>query len=315
MSKVGERVVNNPIPIVKFILIGLLFILFIGIGVSFVEADQTVHFSKNMRIDYGSKQNTITLIEKIGHKKVTKGSINEKENSLKIGNVTIKADKINTKVMGVSKIKYQINGDEQITKYVEIKDISSPKIKLKKKNIKISEEKLNTFNIEEFYSVQDNYSKPLSIAVTYSKDPTNLKVGKNKITITAIDEYKNETRKEIVVDVKPKKESRKESEENKDDNTNSSQSGSNNTIKEVQPPVTEYVAPSQPVVPSVPVSVPVTAPSKKFYTRDYNYDLAAMQSDCINYGESMVSQGRANGYDYFPFVEGDNISGYEIVFN
>ena len=108
------------------------------------EKDYTLHFKKEMVLDYKGKENTLSLIESIGDTKITKE--HRKKNAIEIDNFIVSCEEVDTSKMGNYEVTYKTNASENrlFTKKVTVRDISPPKIKFRKKTIELSIEEYKT---------------------------------------------------------------------------------------------------------------------------------------------------------------------------
>lgn len=163
------------------------------------EKDYSIAFDKNMILDYKSEDTPLSLIKKVGNKKITSKDI--KGGKVKVDNLIITCDKIDTNIKGQFEIKYYTNDVDQkeIRKTVKVSDISQPEIKFNKGQVSIYASQVDTFNVLDYFSVSDNDDQDPTVKMELDR-PMN-GPGEYVITVTAVDSSENKNTKTMKITV------------------------------------------------------------------------------------------------------------------
>lgn len=258
MPKIDE-ILSSPKKALQAVLIGVVIIIIIGIIATLtIKTDYTLHFEENMVLDYGSDENTISLIKAVGDDQITEDRIDKENNRIVFGNWQVQCEKVDTSELGSYEVVYETSDVElnKFNKTVYVRDISGPKIKVEKKKFEVYQSEVKDLNLKDNIEVSDNYSKPKDIELDFSlsvEDMTD--VDTYSIECEAIDEFGNSSTKTFVVDVV------EDPVQEKEEDTADEESKEENVEQPAQPSQTP-AAPStpqvtQPVQPSPPVSTPV----------------------------------------------------------
>lgn len=226
------------------------------------QKDYTIHFKDEMVLDYGTKENTINLINKVGDVKITDKHI--KDNTLTIDNFVVNCDKINTHALGSYEVTYETNAvkDRLFVKKVVIKDVSGPKIKFKKETLTLSLEEYAEYNFADFIEISDNFNKSEELIVSLNLE-NKVEAGKTyKVKVKAEDEAGNKTSKTFKLKIKEEKIPDEEADNNPvelpddkpSDNPSAPQKPNDNPVipdKPIYKP-TPPIEPTQPIAPEKP---------------------------------------------------------------
>ena len=114
-------------------------------------------FKDEMVLDYGSNQNTISLIEAVGNTKITQEHI--RNNTLEVNNFVVVCDEVNTNKLGNYEVTYQTNATDHrlFTKTITVKDIAAPKISILKKELSLTMNQYKKYNFAEIIKIEDNW--------------------------------------------------------------------------------------------------------------------------------------------------------------
>lgn len=182
----------------SFVIILMIIFIFLISGCS--SSDYTLHFKEDLTLDYRSGDSPLFLIDKVGDKKVTKEMING--NKIEIDNWMVECNNVDTSKIGSYEVKYLTNDteDRYHTKTIRVKDISAPKIKIKKKVIELTMEEYKNYDFTKVIVITDNWDKddPL-VDLTVSEIKG---VGKYTITITAKDKAGNISKDKMSLKIK-----------------------------------------------------------------------------------------------------------------
>lgn len=277
--------------------------------------DHTMVFDEAMTLDYGSERNTITLIKKVGNKEITDDMYDIENNMLVVGNWQVEAEVIDTTVLGSVTVLYTTSDatEHEFRYTVKVADTSAPEITFKKDVIEVYKDELDSLDIDGNINITDNYDSYEDLSIVVDGDISNVEENKDyEITVQATDTSKNTAAQSFIIRIKPEPTPTPiptpipEIQNNNEVSSSNSSSGSNNNQNYQSNNNSGYVAPAQPSV---------TAENRIFYTQDYNYDLYALESAVIAYGDSCLNAGQASGYRYAPYVADGVVVGYEITFN
>lgn len=177
------------------------------------SVDNSIHFKKDMIIQYGSNDTPLHLIERIGNTKITNQMIHD--NVLECGNMKIECKQIiDTEKIGKYDITYETSdsNNRYITKTIQVADTVPPEISFKGL-------KQNALEMELADFKNYNFSKNITVTDNYDEDPTvdvSVKeINSNKeytVQVIATDCFDNVSKDEFMVRIKEEK---KEKNENK----------------------------------------------------------------------------------------------------
>lgn len=324
MWRILDDLLFRPKKAIKIILLiaGLVVVLVLAAN-AVVDPDRTLVFEEKMVLNYGSEDNTISLIKTIGGKDVKKEDINKEKNSISMGNWQVWADTVDTTKIGKYNIAYQTsdNSSVKITKMVEVADIEGPTITARfEKPPVVNLSEIGDLKPSDLVYVTDNLSRGEGIKVEFETDINSIvKGGTHTVSVVCSDEVGNTTKMDITVSVfddieakrleeeeKAKQEQEKREQEAKAAEEKAKQeaeaqansapaqtpsgnggtnSYSNNNYYEPEP-----YTPPQTIVPD-------TSLNRSFSVYDYGEDIDAMVAAMESYGGSIVAQGLANGYN------------------
>lgn len=162
-------------------------------------------------MNYGSEDNTISLIEKIGNTSITTEMM--KDNKIIIDNFIVECDTIDTMKLGSYTVVFTTNAteDRYFKKVVYVKDIEPPKIKIKEDILELNYEEYEQYNFSNFITVTDNYDKQPEVKITID-DITD--IGKYMVKIDANDSKGNTAKKEFHLLIKESESFGEEMQEN-----------------------------------------------------------------------------------------------------
>ena len=130
------------------------------------SVDNSIHFKKDMIIQYGSNDTPLHLIERIGNTKITNQMIHD--NVLECGNMKIECKQIiDTEKIGKYDITYETSdsNNRYITKTIQVADTVPPEISFKGL-------KQNALEMELADFKNYNFSKNITVTDNYDEDPT-----------------------------------------------------------------------------------------------------------------------------------------------
>jgi hypothetical protein len=200
------------------------------------QQDYTVHFKKDLVIDYNSNDSPLSLIESIGKTKITKDMI--EDDSIIIKNFKISCQPIDTSVEQNYIVIFKTNDPDikEYKKQVFVKDISAPVISFKQDKISIYSNEIKSLNLNNYIKITDNYDKNPTVEI--QSDKMVEAAGEYVVTVTATDINNNISTKQIPLIVKEKEEEKKTANTSKKElskkakKTESQQSASNITTDE-----------------------------------------------------------------------------------
>lgn len=188
-----------------FFIVPILFAIFLS---GCQQKDYTVHFKKDLVLDYKSGDSPLSLIESIGKTKITKDMIID--NSIVISNFKISCQPVDTSVEQNYIVIFKTNDTDikEYKKQIFVKDISAPNIILKQDKITIYTNEIESFNLNNYIQITDNYDQKPTVEI--QSDKTIEKAGEYIITVTATDINNNIRTKQIPLTVKEKEQEKKE---------------------------------------------------------------------------------------------------------
>lgn len=200
------------------------------------QQDYTVHFKKDLVIDYNSNDSPLSLIESIGKTKITEDMI--EDDSIIIKNFKISCQPIDTSVEQNYIVIFKTNDPDikEYKKQVFVKDISAPVISFKQDKISIYSNEIKSLNLNNYIKITDNYDKNPTVEIQSDKMVES--AGEYVVTVTATDINNNISTKQILLIVKEKEEEKKTANTSKKElskkakKTESQQSTSNITTDE-----------------------------------------------------------------------------------
>ncbi len=200
------------------------------------QQDYTVHFKKDLVIDYNSNDSPLSLIESIGKTKITEDMI--EDDSIIIKNFKISCQPIDTSVEQNYIVIFKTNDPDikEYKKQVFVKDISAPVISFKQDKISIYSNEIKSLNLNNYIKITDNYDKNPTVEIQSDKMVES--AGEYVVTVTATDINNNISTKQIPLIVKEKEEEKKTANTSKKElskkakKTESQQSTSNITTDE-----------------------------------------------------------------------------------
>ena len=181
--------------VIFLIVIGMLYFLF--------RTKTDITFS-SYKLPYGTTENTISLIESVGGKQVT--DANRSGNMLVIGDLEITATEIDTKKLGVYKVKYSFNDEKREDMIIEVTvyDDQPPELIIIDQELDADLDDLNDDWLKENIKITDNETKDPSVKI--STVPENYDYGdKIKVNILVTDDSGNKTSGSYVVHINEKK--------------------------------------------------------------------------------------------------------------
>lgn len=191
-----SRILSNHNKL-RYILLFSLLLLLTACG----KKDYTLHFKEEMVLDFGTNQNTISLIQSIGKVEITDDLITG--NTIEIDTFVVTCDEIDTNKLGNYEVVYQTNALEKrfFTKQVSVKDISAPVIKVSDKEITLTLEEYKEYNFADFIEVEDNWKEDQPI-IDITIDQV-IEVGKSyEVRILAKDKFGNEATEMFTLHIK-----------------------------------------------------------------------------------------------------------------
>lgn len=319
MWRILDYLLFHPKKAIKIILMIAGLVVVLGLAANaVVDPDRTLVFEEKMVLNYGSEDNTISLIKTIGGKDVKKEDIDKEKNLISIGNWKVWADEVDTTKIGKYSIAYQTsdNSSVKITKMVEVADIEGPAITARfEKPPVVNLSEISDLKPGDLVYVTDNLSRGEGIKVEFEEDINSIvKGGTHTVSIMCSDEAGNITRMDVAVSVFDDIEAKRQEEEEKakqeqeakaaeekakqeaaaqansapaqtPSGNGGTSSYSNNNYYEPEP-----YTPPQTIVPDASLN-------RSFSVYDYGEDIDAMVAAMESYGGSIVAQGLANGYD------------------
>lgn len=259
-----------------------------------------------MTLDYKSDDTPLSLIKKVGEKIITSKDI--KDGKIKVKNLIITCDEIDTSKKGQYAVKYYTNDvdKKEISKSVKVSDISKPEIKCDKK-INITASQIMSFNVLDFINVTDNDDQeptvkleldkqmngPGNYTVTVRASDTsgNLSIKKIKIKVNADPEIPEVNNDNSVNDNKKNdiQEKSNVSKKNLDENSSKKDQHKDNSGSNENRP--SYSNPSE-------------------YDRYFSGIAISVYNTALDYAENILSIGVAGSYSIMPTGEG-----YQVSFN
>lgn len=279
--------------------------------------DYTIKFDKNMTLDYKSKDTPLSLIKKIGNKKITSKDI--KDGRIKVDNLIVTCDEIDTSKKGQFEIKYYTNDvdHKEIRKSVKVSDISKPTISFSEDQITLLVSQIPSFNILDYIDVSDNDDQEPVIKMNLDHQ-MNL-AGEYTVTVSAKDSTGNESVKElkIVVSADPepvveqppvdqnnqggsnsvdtsKKDDKKTADKNDSSNSNQSKPNEDKPVE------------SKPDSNKTNQSSKIPSQFNKFFVGD----TIPVYEEAYAYANRIFASGQVNGYSVEPTG-----TGYQVIFN
>lgn len=276
--------------------------------------DYTIKFDKNMTLDYKSKDTPLSLIKKIGNKKITSKDI--KDGRIKVDNLIVTCDEIDTSKKGQFEIKYYTNDvdHKEIHKSVKVSDISKPTISFSEDQITLLVSQIPSFNILDCIDVSDNDDQEPVIKMNLDHHMNG--AGEYTITVSAKDSTGNESVKElkIVVSADPepvveqhqnnqggsnsvdtsKKDDKKKSDKNDSSNSNQSKPNEDEPVE------------SKPDSSKTNQSSKIPSQFNKFFAGD----TIPVYEEAYAYANRIFASGQVNGYSVEPTG-----TGYQVIFN
>lgn len=177
------------------------------------SVDNSIHFKKDLIIQYGSNDTPLHLIERIGDTKITNQMIHD--NVLECGNMKIECKQIiDTEKIGKYDITYETSdsNNRYITKTIQVADTVPPEIVfkgLKQNALEMELADFKNYNFSKNIAVADNYDEDPSVDVTVKEINSNKEY---TVQVIATDCFDNVSKDEFLVKIKEEK---KEKNENK----------------------------------------------------------------------------------------------------
>ena len=187
--------------VIRIILLFLMLLLLMGCS----SKDYTLHFNETMILQYGTKKNTIDLIEKIGDVKVTDSM--KEGNTLTYDNLVIECEEVDTSALTEYEVTYKTNDTENrlITKTVKVRDTAAPSIAFndldENRILYMYKEDFENYDFSRNVTVKDNYDPKPEVDLRINEIK-----GKNQYTvqITATDKFNNSAKDEFIISIRKK---------------------------------------------------------------------------------------------------------------
>ncbi len=238
------------------------------------QLSHTIEFIEDTTISYNKKMDSSELIISVDNISINRNNI--EGNKLYISNFYVTCPNI-PETLGQHHLIYKI-GNERYGLDIEVKDLESPVIQLKKSNylLEIGQE-LKLSQVQ--YSVTDNYSNQNKIKIELNKSS-------NHYVLKATDESGNHSSQKILVKFKeePVKKAPKKTIDKKDEVKKTQKSKKTSTVKPV---------------------------SKIFTVKQYK-TLKECEKKCIAYIERCSYSGTARAV---PIMKDGIYVGYKAIFN
>lgn len=231
-----------------------------------------------------------------------------KDGKIKVKNLIITCDEIDTSKKGQYAVKFYTNDVEQkeINKSVKISDISKPEIKCDKK-INITVSQIAAFNILEFINVTDNDDQEPTVKLELDKQMNG--PGNYTVIVTAQDTSGNSSTKKVKIKVDADPEIPKENSDNFADKQKKTDIQENSDVSEKNPNEnTSKVDKHKDNTGSTENRPVYSNPSQ--YDRYFSGAAISVYNDALDYAEKILRSGAAGGYSVMP--TGD---GYQVTFN
>ncbi len=220
-----------------------------------------VVFQDDIQIEYGENVNSAKFVKRVDTYVVNDSMI--EGDKIHVSNFTVSCPNIkkSTNELGELSLVYTI-GEEEYTTNVTVVDTTPPVITLENNDFVFEVNEMKDMN--EYFSVSDNYDKEKDIQIEIEGDLNINKVGLYDVKIVATDSSKNTSSQSIKIKIndtkKEKEEKRKQEEQNRQQ--------SNNQVNNEYSGGASYVAPVNPSITS----------------RDYlfsdGYDMSSAPSAC-----------------------------------
>lgn len=259
-----------------------------------------------MTLNYKSKDTPLSLIKKVGKKMISSKDI--KDGKIKVKNLIITCDEIDTSKKGQYAVKFYTNDVDQkeINKSVKISDISKPEIKCDKK-INITVSQIAAFNILEFINVTDNDDQEPTVKLELDKQMNG--PGNYTVIVTAQDTSGNSSTKKVKIKVDADPEIPKENSDNFADKQKKTDIQENSDVSKKNPNEnTSKVDKHKDNTGSTENRPVYSNPSQ--YDRYFSGVAISVYNDALDYAEKILRSGAAGGYSVMP--TGD---GYQVTFN
>lgn len=194
------------------------------------SVDNSIHFKKDLIIQYGSNDTPLHLIERIGDTKITNQMIHD--NVLECGNMKIECKQIiDTEKIGKYDITYETSdsNNRYITKTIQVADTVPPEIVfkgLKQNALEMELADFKNYNFSKNIAVADNYDEDPSVDVTVKEINSNKEY---TVQVIATDCFDNVSKDEFQVKIK---EEVKKKEQNKDKESSNEDSGKKSSTNE-----------------------------------------------------------------------------------
>lgn len=177
------------------------------------SVDNSIHFKKDLIIQYGSNDTPLHLIERIGDTKITNQMIHD--NVLECGNMKIECKQIiDTEKIGKYDITYETSdsNNRYITKTIQVADTVPPEIVfkgLKQNALEMELADFKNYNFSKNIAVADNYDEDPSVDVTVKEINSNKEY---TVQVIATDCFDNVSKDEFLVKIKEEKKEKNENE-------------------------------------------------------------------------------------------------------
>lgn len=177
------------------------------------SVDNSIHFKKDLIIQYGSNDTPLHLIERIGDTKITNQMIHD--NVLECGNMKIECKQIiDTEKIGKIDITYETSdsNNRYITKTIQVADTVPPEIVfkgLKQNALEMELADFKNYNFSKNIAVADNYDEDPSVDVTVKEINSNKEY---TVQVIATDCFDNVSKDEFLVKIKEEKKEKNENE-------------------------------------------------------------------------------------------------------
>lgn len=177
------------------------------------SVDNSIHFKKDLIIQYGSNDTPLHLLERIGDTKITNQMIHD--NVLECGNMKIECKQIiDTEKIGKYDITYETSdsNNRYITKTIQVADTVPPEIVfkgLKQNALEMELADFKNYNFSKNIAVADNYDEDPSVDVTVKEINSNKEY---TVQVIATDCFDNVSKDEFLVKIKEEKKEKNENE-------------------------------------------------------------------------------------------------------